>query len=157
MKVAVFLGRSIQSLRSSLLTASGRSRSPFVVAWIEATRSIFTPTWTGILALRKVTPWLCNCLGYEHRRYKQLSWSELEPEIARSEVQRSNHNHSIFVQFPPLFLTHLAVILSACSLVVHSAQTLFIFVTQSFTSTVRETGLPWIFFSRLPFPTKLES
>ena len=35
MKMAVFLGRSIQSLRSSLLTASGRSRSPFVVAWSD--------------------------------------------------------------------------------------------------------------------------
>ena len=96
-----------------------------------------------ILALRKVTPRLCKCLAYEHRRYKQLSWSELGPQIARSEVQRSNHHHSIFLQFPPpLFLTHFAVILSACSLVVHSTQTLFVLVTQSFTSTGRETGLP---------------
>ena len=94
-----------------------------------------------ILALRKVTPRLCKCLAYEHRRYKQLSWSEIESEIARSGVQRSNHHHFIFLQFLPLFLTHFAVVLSACSLVVHSAQTLFVLVTQSFTSTGRETGL----------------
>lgn len=69
----------------------------------------------GILVLGCVY----KCLAYEHRWYKQLSWSELERQIARSEVQRSNHHHSIVLQFFPLFLSHFPISLSGCSLVVH--------------------------------------